>query len=278
MNDTLRGCALLLLTAAVPGCATLKGGCPFGTEPRGAPWPAARETYCVKLVEGLGELRHGPNVQWYEDGTLFATGRFADNVEDGEWTYHDPKGSRISIIHYRKGDFHGLWTEFHRDGSERLKSETEWADGKKNGRHESWFASGRPREQGAFVDDRPVGHWVQWNQSGHKTREGDYVDGEPDGVWRMWYPDGKPASEIGFRRGVQHGLYREWHSEGGLSAEGSFVDGQPEGLARMWHQNGQVSWEGTYRDGKLEGRLTEWNASGEVTNVTEYRAGELVSN
>lgn len=74
--------------------------CPSGTMPaRGV----AYNTYTSVWCEQKEGAKHGPYLEWWENGTKKATGQFKDGVRDGRWTFFRENGQIDSNVEYKGG-------------------------------------------------------------------------------------------------------------------------------------------------------------------------------
>lgn len=81
-------------------------------------------------VIGRGTLRDGSGrwTSYYDDGTLLATGQFANNHPTGTWRFYHPSGNLAAIGELRRGTRAGRWEFFH-DAAKRTRIATGRFDG-----------------------------------------------------------------------------------------------------------------------------------------------------
>jgi antitoxin component YwqK of YwqJK toxin-antitoxin module len=184
-----------------------------------------RVTRTVRRYSDESVKNHGEYQEFYENGQVFAEGRYDEGQPVGEWKYYHPDGSLAKIVTYVDGQPDGAFEVRRADGS--LLAKREYAAGKRQG------------------------EWAIYGEDGQQRLvESHYNEGKPDGVWQVWYPDGKQRRQVPFADGKQHGTIVEWDDEGNKRAEVVFEQGVREGVSRMWTSDGRV-YEQTYEEGRL---------------------------
>lgn len=99
----------------VHGYEVSKGGLQF---PIGGKLPVTVVRRLVRLrLDELEQVRNGPVVSYYDDGTVKSTGRVKDGVMTGAWEFFRKDGSLMRSGRFRAGEQTGTWQTFHRDGT-----------------------------------------------------------------------------------------------------------------------------------------------------------------
>ena len=156
-------------------------GGPDGTEGETRPFQREGRAGLV-IVEGTetykdGEWRkHGDFVFRDDRGSVIATGRYVDGLEEGPWeqVYEDGATGRGSFV---RGERSGPWETFHRRGG--------------------------LQDKGTYDEGMRVGRWLSYRHDGKRLREAEYEKGELSGRV-VWYgPDGQTIDY------EQSGIYRE---------------------------------------------------------------------
>ena len=62
--------------------------------------------------------------------------------------------------------------------NEKIKSSTDWKDGKPNGDFIEWYENEQKYSEGTFKDGEEVGKWTYWYENGQKEYEVTHKDGE----------------------------------------------------------------------------------------------------
>ncbi len=168
--------------------------------------------------------------EYFENGQIFAEGRFAKNDPVGEWVY------------------------FHENG--KVAKKVNYVDGKPDGVVETFDPQGRTLYRREFAGGKRQGDWLVFapsdDEAGElvKVREEHYADGKPVGVWKTWRADGTAAQETPFKDGVLEGVATEWDEAGDKRAEITFVAGKRDGLTRVWRPDGKMV-EQTFEAGRM---------------------------
>ena len=67
---------------------------------------------------------------------------------------------------------HGLSRFWHDNG--QLSAQTEWSNGRKQGKFVLWYSNGQKRAEGAHRDMQPVGSWRFWDNRGNLIQEREF--------------------------------------------------------------------------------------------------------
>ena len=82
-----------------------------------------------------------------------------------------------------------LYTRWYENGQK--KSESNYKDGKLNGKFTYWYENGQKMFEVNFIDGKYDGKVTQWYENGQIEREGFNEDGKSVGWWRFWLEDGQ---------------------------------------------------------------------------------------
>jgi antitoxin component YwqK of YwqJK toxin-antitoxin module len=95
-----------------------------------------------KIIETYHKdgLKNGTELEWHENGTLAAKGRFENGLREG------------------------IVTEWYENGVK--KTEATFHNGQLNGWSEEWDSNGQNAAEGNYQDDRRVGNWTYWDDDG----------------------------------------------------------------------------------------------------------------
>lgn len=115
-----------------------------------------------------GELIRDGRVQLYhEDGSLKASGRYRDDVEDGRWEWYSPEGQLNAICEYTAG----------------------------LGQYRDLAPDGRVAREGNVEGAGRVGVWREYWPSGRIRLEGSYLDNVQHGTWTAFSDEEPPRTE-----------------------------------------------------------------------------------
>ena len=132
--------------------------CPRGTTLRGAAPPAGFEQWCVR-----GGMRHGPWVQWYENGITRVMARFRGDRLHGPWQTFYIGGYPAGQGAYREGKLHGAFQLWHTNGA--LGERGRYHNNRRQGAWTFYNLSGKPEQRGRFEKDRLEGAWQILSES-----------------------------------------------------------------------------------------------------------------
>lgn len=144
------------------------------------------------------------------------------------------EGYCVSPEHNKQGP----WRFWYADG--KLKAETNWKNGVREGVRRSWDQSGRLRQEQHFRADVEDGVSSEWNDHGTKVSEIHWKMGKRHGTCRWWYDDGKAKEAITYDNGTLDGPTVKWHSTGKMADESRYRAGRMEGARTQWRSDGSL--------------------------------------
>ena len=148
-------------------------------------------------------------------------GYYRDNLLDGRMFEYTPSGTTVAQREYRLG--------------------------KKHGRHELWFKSGRPREIVTYLNDKPHGRMRTWYRSGFQRKDEHYENG------------------------VLEGVSVEYHDNGRIMRRVVFVNGKCEGENFLYSREGVLLNRHTCKNGKIDGRQFVYHTSAQRSRSSNSR-------
>ena len=95
--------------------------------------------------------------------------------------------------------FTGTAVFYHPNGQKA--EETEYRDGKKNGKYILWFENGQKQIESEYLDGAEQGKTTIWHENGQKMVENNWRNGERQGKSIMWSEDGQILSEEEYDHG-----------------------------------------------------------------------------
>ncbi|SIS40038.1 Antitoxin component YwqK of the YwqJK toxin-antitoxin module [Zobellia uliginosa] len=195
--------------------------------------------------------------------TSTTTEYYKANQPTGKWERKNGEGKTIWLKVYT-GPKSYAETEYFENG--KVRSLETYADGKRNGKQESYYANGFKKEeskydQGLKVMEKkyhdngklafsatynangPIGVREEYNKKGIKTRHTPYDDGRLQGVDITYnFNTGNKYVEKEYKDGIVDGIYKEYYPNGELATEGQYVKGQREGKWK-YYKAGKVTRE-----------------------------------
>lgn len=180
-----------------------------------------------------------------------------------------------------------LWFE-----NGQLRRETEYVDGRRQGRMTEWYESGIKREEGIYRSGLQVGLWQGWWEvTGDKQWEATHADGHIVGERVSWYHRGRLDGKNWYDAGRLEGketydseghIQRKtgWYPDGRMEMDGTFRKGRKHGTWTYWERDGTIRAQGEWRDGKPWEGLCGVPAAGDAGSMggilvfQEYRNGQ----
>ena len=248
-----------------------------------------------KYGEILGSYKKGTkDGEWIEVDAKNGTQKKANYISgtpDGEQvTYVFPgareNNKRLEYINYENGNPVGIWTQWGRDGENRIRKSGEIIFENGSGRWREWDLNTRAvTRAGDYENWKKVNTWKSWDSNEVLVSEGEYVDGKKEGKW-TWYDKGEdknweenyvagtlegkfynlsPYAEIRgkgkYNMGTQTGSWEEYYTSADGSLErkqsGSYELGKKVGLWSHYNKGGRRTGEGTYENDVKQGEWTE---------------------
>jgi antitoxin component YwqK of YwqJK toxin-antitoxin module len=139
--------------------------------------------------------------------------------------------------------------EYYESG--KIRSETNFEDGKENGLMTVWYENGNKSLETNFKDGIPHGSWARWNEDGQKRGEGFWLNGEADGLESSWNDHGVKVEEINYKNGKFDGKWIEWSESGEKIYEANYKNDMKVGVHTSWFLNGDKKYEEHYSRGAL---------------------------
>ena len=139
--------------------------------------------------------------------------------------------------------------------NEKIKSSTDWKDGKPNGTVTYWNKTGEKLCEGVNQNGMLFGEYTFYNKDGSLKEPINYDLLLELGI-SMRYPD----------KEIFSGKVYKNYSRGKREYESSYLFGQINGKITKWNENGQKEEEVYYKDGKIF-EWTSWDEDGNVKYI-----------
>ncbi|MEM7309061.1 MAG: hypothetical protein AAF682_20425 [Planctomycetota bacterium] len=199
----MRSTAAVLVLATLP---VLAGSCRVSVDPPPVPgaddpptsemrrvWFPGREqlkkSYVVLVHPDGRTVKHGEELEWYEDGATKAERDFRQGDPTGTWRTFYEDGSRESVVEIGDGAALLPMKWWYPDGSPR--GQGMGIGGVREGEWTYWHSNGAVAEVGPFEHSRRHGWWTIYDREGRKRAEGVYDAGRRVGRWKLWDETGK---------------------------------------------------------------------------------------
>ena len=272
---------------------------------------------------GLGKEYHvNGNIKFegeYLNGKRNGKGKEFNNlgnlIFEGEYKYGDKLNGKgydgQNNIVYEMKNGKGKVIEYHDNG--KIKSESEYLNGKKNGNSKEYHENGKLKFDIEYINGKLKGKGKEYYQDGLLKFEGEYLyysrlkgktyvnnklefDGEflHNDKWNgkgydesgkliyelingkgkiKEYQFGRLKYEGEYTNGKRNGLGKEYDYDGNLEFEGEYLDGKRNGKGKEYY-NKKIEYEGEYLNGKRNGKGKEFNYQGKIIFEGEYKLGD----
>ncbi len=195
MDVDLR-CAVVLLSALVPGCLVQRPPA-LATPPT---W--AHETR-RSFHPGGEVVRREFQVRIWSDGRV---------ERDGFEREFFASGAREAERFFSRGQPTGSWRTWYESGAPR--SEVEFGDDAHETPMRFWHVNGRLAAEGSGIAGVREGPWTFWTESGEIAREGSYRRGLRQGPWTFRDEHGAKRAEGRYEAGQRVGPWTLWDLAG----------------------------------------------------------------
>lgn len=265
----------------------------------------AADTYftSIRSTQTLEQTkREGVKLRYHYTDRLIGKGEAKQNGKDvtlvGPWEFYHRNGKLRSKGSYNDNqDQTGGWEFYHDNG--QLKEKTNYANGKAEGKSQSWFDNGVLSAEGIYRDGEQEGEWKYFYYNGLPSRvvhmkagkrEGKatgytitndlsytatYKDDQEEGEVVYYYRNGKVETTCMYTAGEANGKYRKYFFNGQLNMEGTYANGKKTGLWKEYHQNGKLYSESNYVDDQLDGEQKLYYDNGQMETHSFYKKGKV---
>ncbi len=260
-------------------------------------WTGRGETTPTGSYQGPWEWRRA-------DGSLAASGTYAEGRKTGAWTVSGPDGTARYELSFAANLLDGPYRSFYADGT--ADAVGTYTKGYRDGDWVYYHPNGALRERGTHeytgLLSELIGEWEFFDQEGRLNRkeiydlEGNYQASltrealledapqgvvlqpeQPNGTWVLKNPTGVLVRRMVVLNGQLHGLVQEYYPTGLVGLEGEMYGELREGTWTAYYNNGFKKEENTYVAGVAEGTYKQWRPDGtlavEGTGVAGMRNG-----
>ena len=170
------------------------------------------------------------------------------SLKHGQYIKYFPNSEQIQFDNYYcKGEYDGMQTEYHENGSIKRIQITE--KGKLVGKDRKWY----PNENFEWIhnysmtgSERFDGNFEEWYEDGKRKCAKTYSDGHIVGKSRRWCSNGKMLYKMNYTENeIRDGLQYWYHENGNLREISKYTNGKKVGLTVKWDDTGIV--EEVYR-------------------------------
>ncbi|HLP12002.1 MAG TPA: toxin-antitoxin system YwqK family antitoxin [Flavobacteriales bacterium] len=261
----------------------------------------------------FNNIKQGKATYFYETGEPKMQVAFDNGVETGTAYEFGKDGRIITIQEYKgarlmesqevnrvdeNGNKIGKWIEYYGDSKTKIKSETNYRAGVKEGVSKEYDENGNllkleqfengivndSAQEFVFIDIRTVFH-----ENGTPKLVGGYANNKKQGIFREYDSNGDSAKVINSfiydqdimlsegiidNSGVYRGPWKIYYTTGELKEEGEYLDGVKEGEWKYYYRNGAIEQKGKYVKGKIHGPWYWFYTNGKKHREETYRYGK----
>lgn len=258
--------------------------------------------------------RHGLRVEYYADGGKKSETFYVHGLITGQATVWDEKEKMIAKSDYVGGLLHGTQSEFYSDGTvkkthlvlgkrhgkevivygpTKVRAETLFENGKKEGRALQFSQSGTLIGEGMWHKGLPVGaHFLKFENGSVESivkyddkgvlkeplrrysKEGKIVfEGDIEGTFQEWYDNGQLKRKICQKDGAFDGEQKSYFPSGRVQLQAHFSHGVRDGATQEWYENGQAVASFTFKNGKKEGKGESYYNNGQLSQEAFFVDG-----
>ena len=106
------------------------------------------------LTRKVDDRREGPTLQYFPNGKLFKETPYVKDLIEGEEKTYYADGKLAAVSLYQGGVLHGVSKSWGQNGT--LTYEAEYQMGKRDGKFNKYYDSGKPRVIQVFKDDQLI--------------------------------------------------------------------------------------------------------------------------
>jgi len=242
-----------------------------------------KKGYLHGYVKTYNEKGKVLSTERYVNGELYIE-KITDKTKvDFRKEYHD-NGKLKTSGAFRKNKPVGVHREYSGKGkvtAAKTYSSTGWVmangivdkKGKRQGKWEYYFKSGKLKVSGNYRNGRRVGDWKFLYENGNQEQTGTYNKrGRPEGLWKWYFENGNMLREEELTNGKLDGSFTEYAEDGTIIAKGLFVDGLKEGA--WYYHLGDIMEDGNYKADLKDGDWVHHYQNKEKQFTGRYIDGE----
>ncbi|MEN9522070.1 MAG: hypothetical protein RL065_447 [Bacteroidota bacterium] len=154
----------------------------------------------LKIEEYHLGKRNGMAVSYDRTGFAMTDENYKNDVWDGAIIKYVNGGKVKSMIFYKDGKMDGLKLMNYDDGTGK-QEESEWKNGKKNGRTIWYYKKGIKMMEADYTDDILNGEQITYNEKGVMIKKANFVKGKEDGKWFEYDENGNVINTIIYKNG-----------------------------------------------------------------------------
>lgn len=257
------------------------------------------DSKCRSQYEVLDGEKHGKEVLYFSNGTLWQINSYNKGVLHGECKVYHEKGNLQAEMYYSEGRLHGSFKMYHPNGV--LWSESTFINGMEEGESIIYYASGRIKEKIPFVNGKQHGVYVEYFQNGNPKAIKRYHENRLHGICLQYSNNGTLREYEHYNKGLKDSVHLTFFDDGELSTVTRKDEaGEERTLVRFnqmgnrqyirfnngkihhdimvdYYEDGLLKSEGVYIHNKKHGYHYYYDKTGSVSVVRRYKRGSLIS-
>ncbi|MFT4602845.1 MAG: antitoxin component YwqK of YwqJK toxin-antitoxin module, partial [Arenicella sp.] len=213
--------------------------------------------------------------------------RYEEFDEEGEMngfqmTYHNGNNTIKKQQHFAHGIEDGEKIENYKSGNAKVVWSEKKGDGRMYAGYFDFVSEFNLKEETNYVNGKKEGRSIQYHKDGKIKMDGNFIKGKKDGKFE-WYQGKSVLSQIEhYSKGQKNGLFEKYYDDGKVSGRVSYVENKKEGLEESFHRNGELKESTNFLGGKKSGEYFHYDDEGIVKSKGQYsdgmRQGDWIKN
>jgi antitoxin component YwqK of YwqJK toxin-antitoxin module len=259
-------------------------------------------------------LAQTPQVDYYDDGTIYATYFLKDKTVDSTFVVYYKNGRIKAKGQYKKCEYETNFTSIYRYGcgvGRYFDEEKKILNGKSHGKWTYFYEDGTLEsvsnyhcgiEQGSFIYYHPDGsiNYSQFYHKGYLLTERDYYKNGVLNILKQYSYEYLEKEDhfqitlvetefredstvksiketIDYEEDDAKGIYKEYYPNGFLKMTEELLGDFRHGVYRTFYENGNKKYEGEFDDEERIKKHYYYAYSGEMTKIESWEADKLIS-
>ncbi|MFD2915089.1 toxin-antitoxin system YwqK family antitoxin [Psychroserpens luteus] len=230
--------------------------------------------YVLRLYELFSDNSKREASFNYEEGVLQGEGMFKNNTLNGDWTFYDNNGRKMSEGFYnKKGEKENAWTWYHDNGA--IKEIALYKAGVTTGENKLYYDNGNPYIMATSKNGEFEGEYKYYLKQGGLKQKKTFKNGKLSGKYLAYFDVGEDVIEfdINYKNDEVQGDALEYYANGKKYSVINFKSGMRNGNEIKYYRNGQISMQSAYKNNELNGPYASFYANGNKKSVGQSSEG-----
>lgn len=253
--------------------------------------PSGKVLSQKNIVEGDDE---GEYKRFYQNGSLYITGFFSNDMKTGIWTSYYEGGGVNYTENYYQNMKDSIHITYYENGKVRL-TESYFA-GEQDGDETHYDLNGELMVKKIFIEDEIIGYQykkgnvlcdtilitngsqpiIAYYGNGTKSYEQQFEKFVPHGYEIKYYSDGSIRQRREYKNGEQDGKCEDFFPNGKLKKLYYLTHGLYQGEYTEYWENGNVKRIITYLNDQEHGETKHFDSSGKLTRIENFWSGNFI--